>query len=319
VRSSGFAGSVLLLALLLVAATPPAAEAASRSKTGGTAFDSDVPKPASRPVASQLRVSPRRIVADDPPPQLRFRVRQRGVPVVAARVVVLRAPHNAVVARIDAGLVRTGKLVTAQWPSDVRVRAGRYLVRLHVKDPRGRVLRRSARTPGRTRIVVRGRKKPAPGMTASATLPAPARSPGGRGVFPVAGAYAFAGAGGRFGTARPGHVHEGQDIAADAGTPVVAPYEGRVSTTGYQASAAGEYVVLDAIDSRDYFFAHCVRRSTTVPEGTIVAAGAPLCEVGETGAATGPHLHFEIWNVGWRVDGGLPIDPLPELLAWAAR
>lgn len=316
---SGFAGSVLLLALLLVAAAPSAGQAASRSKTGGSAFDAGSPKPASRPVASQLKVSPRRIVADDAPPRLRFRVRQRGVAVVAARIVVLRAPRNVTVARIDAGLVRTGKLVTVRWPSDVRVRAGRYLVRLHVKDPRGRVLRRGARTPGRTRIVVRGREK-ARRLSAipSSDLPAPAPSPGGRGVFPVAGAYAFAGVDSRFGAGRRGHLHEGQDIGADAGTPVVAPYAGRVSTTDYQSGGAGEYVVLDASDGRDYFFAHCVRRSTTVPEGAIVAAGAPLCRVGETGSASGPHLHFEIWNVGWRADGGVPIDPLPELLAWAA-
>ena len=38
--------------------------------------------------------------------------------------------------------------------------------------------------------------------------------------------------------------------------------------------------------------------------------------VGMTGDATGPHLHLEIWMVGWRVPGGYPIDPLPDLLAW---
>ncbi len=315
-RLSGFVGSVALLSLLALGTVAPAdGEAAKGSKTGGTAFESGAPKPDARPVASQLKVSPRALTAGDAAPRLRFRVRQRGVRAVAARIVVLRAPRNVAVARIDAGLVRTGHLVTAQWPANVPVRAGRYLVRLHVKDPRGRVLRRSARTPGRTRIVVRGRKK-ARGATSSA-LPAPAPSPGGAGVFPVAGTFSFGAADGRFGAGRPGHIHEGQDISAAAGTPVVAPYPGRVSAVGYQASAAGEYVVLDAIDGRDYFFAHCIRRSTTVVEGELVAAGTPLCQVGETGTASGPHLHVEIWNVGWRVGGGYPIDPLPELLAWA--
>jgi murein DD-endopeptidase MepM/ murein hydrolase activator NlpD len=136
-------------------------------------------------------------------------------------------------------------------------------------------------------------------------------------VFPVAGTYSFGGADGRFGAGRPDHIHEGQDIIAAAGVAVVAPYGGTVSSTSYQADGAGEYVVLDAVDGRDYFFAHCTRGSTAVAQGAVVAAGAQLCQVGATGTASGPHLHFEIWNVGWRVEGGYPIDPLPELLSWA--
>jgi murein DD-endopeptidase MepM/ murein hydrolase activator NlpD len=136
-------------------------------------------------------------------------------------------------------------------------------------------------------------------------------------VFPVAGAFDFGGVSGRFGAGRPGHLHQGQDIIAAAGVPVVAPYAGVVSSTSYQAHGAGEYVVLDAIDGRDYFFAHCIRGSTGVVQGAPVAAGQQLCLVGQTGDADGPHLHFEIWNVGWRVPGGYPIDPLPELRAWA--
>jgi murein DD-endopeptidase MepM/ murein hydrolase activator NlpD len=159
--------------------------------------------------------------------------------------------------------------------------------------------------------------RPAPTPAGRPGVPAPAASPGGRGVFPVAGPFSFGGAGARFGAGRPGHIHQGQDIVAAAGLPVVAPYAGTVSSTSYQASGAGEYVVLDAVDGRDYFFAHCTRGSTTVAPGAAVAAGAPLCRVGSTGTATGPHLHFEIWVVGWRIKGGYPIDPLPELRAWA--
>ena len=146
----------------------------------------------------------------------------------------------------------------------------------------------------------------------------PAPSPGGPAVFPLAGAFDFGGAGARFGAGREGHIHEGQDIIAAPGTPVVAPYSGLISSTSYQAEGAGEYVVLDAIDGRDYFFAHCLRRSTVVVAGAAVAAGQALCQVGATGATDGgAHLHFEIWQVGWRIPGGVPIDPLPELLTWA--
>jgi len=62
-----------------------------------------------------------------------------------------------------------------------------------------------------------------------------------------------------------------------------------------------------------------VRHSTAVHERDAGARGQRLCAVGATGDASGPHLHFEIWIVGWRVPGGQPIDPLPELRAWSGR
>jgi murein DD-endopeptidase MepM/ murein hydrolase activator NlpD len=65
------------------------------------------------------------------------------------------------------------------------------------------------------------------------------------------------------------------------------------------------------------FFAHCQEGSMAVAPGAAVAAGAPLCRVGHTGDATGPHLHFEIWVNGWRAGAAsAPIDPLPDLKAW---
>jgi murein DD-endopeptidase MepM/ murein hydrolase activator NlpD len=49
-----------------------------------------------------------------------------------------------------------------------------------------------------------------------------------------------------------------------------------------------------------------------------VAAGQPIAQVGQTGDADGPTLHFEIWPGGWRTaPSSQPIDPLPDLLAWA--
>ena len=304
----------------------PAAQASTGGATtrshasGGATFGANVPRPARQPVVRWLMVSPRAVTAGTKLPRLRFRVRQRGIERVRARVVVLRLPRRASVARISLGWVRTGRKVAVRWPAGVVLRQGRYLVRVHAKDSRGRVLRRTASSPGRARILVRAAPLVRPVIPPpSAVLPAPAASPGGRGIFPVVGAFSFGGLDARFGAGRVGHIHEGQDITAAAGTPVVAPYAGVVSSTSFQSSGAGEYVVLDAADGRDYFFAHCLRRSTVVVEGSAVAAGAPLCRVGATGTASGPHLHFEIWNVGWRVPGGHPIDPLPELLAWAPR
>lgn len=323
-RMAAALAALALVELLPLAAVPSARASTGGATTrshasGGAAFGASVAVPAKRPQVRWLSVSPRLVVAGAALPRLRFRIGQRGIERVLARIVVLRLPRNAPVARISLGWVKIGRKTTARWPAGIVLRQGRYLVRLHVKDSRGHTLRRSAASPGRARIVVRAAPVNARPVIAPpvGAPPAPASSPGGRGVFPVAGTFSFGGIDARFGAGRVDHIHEGQDIIAPAGTPVVAPYAGVVSSTSFQSGGAGEYVVLDAADGRDYFFAHCTRGSTAVAEGAAVAAGAPLCLVGATGTASGPHLHFEIWNVGWRIPGGYPIDPLPELLAWA--
>jgi murein DD-endopeptidase MepM/ murein hydrolase activator NlpD len=48
-----------------------------------------------------------------------------------------------------------------------------------------------------------------------------------------------------------------------------------------------------------------------------VLTGQALGQVGATGDASGPHLHFEIWDGPWFA-GGQPIDPLPFLVRWDA-
>lgn len=136
--------------------------------------------------------------------------------------------------------------------------------------------------------------------------------------FPVDGRFSFGGAGARFGAGRDGHTHQGQDVVADSGTPLVAPYSGRISWVDYQAGGAGYYVVLDSDDGRDYVFMHLQKGSTSVKSGDRVATGQRLGLVGSTGVSTGPHLHFEIWVGGPWQFGGHPIDPLATLEAWYA-
>jgi len=149
-----------------------------------------------------------------------------------------------------------------------------------------------------------------------AAQPAPA-PPSFAGRFPVAGAYRILGGDGRFGAQRPGHIHQGQDIAAAEGTPVVAPVAGTIAYRSYQRGGAGYYVVLHANSGRDYVFMHLRKGSIEVLPGDPVGAGRQLAEVGQTGHATGPHLHFEVWIGGWGSKRGEPIDPLPSLRAWA--
>jgi murein DD-endopeptidase MepM/ murein hydrolase activator NlpD len=152
----------------------------------------------------------------------------------------------------------------------------------------------------------------------SVTVPA-SLSSAGSAIFPVQGPFTFGGDQSRFGVGRPGHLHEGQDIAADEGTPVVAPIAGTVSWIAYQVDGAGYYVVVAGVDGRHYVFMHLQANSTLVATGQAVAAGQRIASVGSTGGSTGPHLHFEIWLNGWRASkASVPIDPLPQLQAWSA-
>ena len=134
--------------------------------------------------------------------------------------------------------------------------------------------------------------------------------------FPIAGAFDWGGPDALFGTKRPGHRHQGQDLAAASGTPVVAPYRGVVTAVQYQAKGAGRYVVIDGEDY-DYVFMHLRTGSVVVGEGERVRSGQPIGAVGSTGESSGPHLHFELWVGAW-YDGGHPIDPLPLLQQWAS-
>jgi murein DD-endopeptidase MepM/ murein hydrolase activator NlpD len=134
-------------------------------------------------------------------------------------------------------------------------------------------------------------------------------------VFPVRGRHSFGDAANRFGAGRAGHVHQGQDVLARCGTPIVAAVGGVVRQRASQ-SAAGNYVVIDdPITGQSYFYAH-LRVPALVGHGAQVAAGQQIGVVGETGDATTCHLHFEIWTApGWYL-GGQPIDPLPTLRRW---
>ncbi len=134
-------------------------------------------------------------------------------------------------------------------------------------------------------------------------------------AFPILGPHEFGGSAGRFGAGRAGHTHEGQDVMARCGTPLVAARGGRVRYAGYQG-AAGNYLVIDGKGTGyDTAYMHLLEPSP-LHEGQTVRTGEPIGIIGRTGDATACHLHFEIWTApGWYV-GGSPIDPLPLLKRW---
>jgi len=136
-------------------------------------------------------------------------------------------------------------------------------------------------------------------------------------AFPIQGTYKIGTSSQQvFGAGRGGRRHQGHDIFAKCGTPLVAATSGVIKRRAYQ-SAAGHYIVLAADGGEaDYAYMH-LREPALVKAGERVKTGQLVGYVGDTGRASGCHLHFEKWTApGW-YSGGSPVDPLPDLRAWA--
>jgi murein DD-endopeptidase MepM/ murein hydrolase activator NlpD len=113
-----------------------------------------------------------------------------------------------------------------------------------------------------------------------------------------------------------GRGHDGQDMFADCGTPVIAAIGGRVVRAGFEG-AAGNYIVLhNGSSGEDSVYMH-LAHTPRLGEGETVEAGRRIGSVGATGDADGCHLHFELWTKpGWF--RGHAYDPLPKLRRWDA-
>lgn len=85
--------------------------------------------------------------------------------------------------------------------------------------------------------------------------------------------------------------HYGVDLAADTGTAVNCFADGTVTAVG-ESSSYGKYCIVTHTGGYSTLYAHCSR--VTASSGTAVKEGQKIAEVGETGMATGPHLHFEL-------------------------
>ena len=98
--------------------------------------------------------------------------------------------------------------------------------------------------------------------------------------------------------------HEGVDLTAPMGTSIFAAMDGKVIMAGWHRQY-GNYIILDHGNGVMTLYAHA--KLNLVHEGDIVHRGQRIAEVGRTGNATGPHLHFEL-----RING-VPENPLPAL------
>jgi len=99
-------------------------------------------------------------------------------------------------------------------------------------------------------------------------------------------------------------VHTGLDIEAPHGTPVKAAARGEVLFTGW-LKGYGQVIILDHGGDMTTVYAHL--SGIDVRDGQVVEQGTPIGRVGNTGVATGPHLHFEV-----RINANA-VDPLNYL------
>ncbi|HVV17150.1 MAG TPA: M23 family metallopeptidase [Polyangia bacterium] len=105
--------------------------------------------------------------------------------------------------------------------------------------------------------------------------------------------------------ARWGKPHEGIDLPAPVGTPVFAAADGQVVYAGHGLRGYGNLVVVKHAGDLLTVYAH--NSALLVSQGQPVRAGDRIALVGQSGHATGPHLHFEVRS------GQIPRDPMTYL------
>lgn len=102
-------------------------------------------------------------------------------------------------------------------------------------------------------------------------------------------------------------MHEGVDIVAPRGTPVIAPADGKVAFSGWKAGY-GRTVEIDHGWGLKTFFAHCQQLKVTT--GKRVKRGEVIATVGSSGLTTGNHLHYGIqFNGKWVNPGDYILSP----------
>lgn len=117
-----------------------------------------------------------------------------------------------------------------------------------------------------------------------------------------------------------GRTHEGIDILAPQGTPVLAAVDGRIVKFFDSVRGGTTIYEFDREERFVYYYAHLSARAASLSEGEAVLQGQVIGYVGMTGNAPVPHLHFEIERLGaerhwWRATA---LNPYPLLRAHQA-
>ncbi|MGE3140511.1 MAG: murein hydrolase activator EnvC [Thermoleophilia bacterium] len=194
---------------------------------------------------------------------------------------------------------------------DAQAELGRLLAAERARLSRLAAQKREAREEARRATAA---AVPAPSASTGASPPsggaAPGPLPGGSHVYPLAGPSTF---GDDWLASRPGgRYHEGIDLFAARGTPVVAVADGTLFRVGYSGISGNRFWLRDAAGT-EFFYAHLDGYTAAAREGAAVAKGTVLGYNGDTGDARGtpPHVHFEI-----HPGGGGPVRPYPIVSAW---
>ena len=117
-------------------------------------------------------------------------------------------------------------------------------------------------------------------------------------VFPLPSKHEY---GDGFGAGRG---HDGQDLFAKCGRNLVAANDGKVQRAEFDGSGYGNILVLDVKGTGvDLLYAHMLKKPS-VREGERVNAGQKVGKVGDTGSASGCHLHFEMHTAPGFWEGG---------------
>jgi len=141
-----------------------------------------------------------------------------------------------------------------------------------------------------------------PPRTELAALPPPrAGAPGGRFLWPVRGRLLS-----DYGTSEGGTRNDGINIAAPAGTTVLAADAGTVAYAGNELRGYGNLILIKHANGWMTAYAH--NSALLVKRGEKVRRGQPIARIGATGAVTRPQLHFEVRHGAKALD---PSDYLP--------